>query len=96
MIRRWGLPGHVPRILDLLAQARPLWLTRVNGRSMEPALRDGQLVPTRRLRTGDDIRRGDLVLIDPTGRGRGIVKRVVGLPNEHIALIGARRRTTTG
>ena len=42
------------------------------------------------LRPSDDIRRSDLVLVDPTGRGRGIVKRVVGLPNENIALIDGR------
>lgn len=90
MIRRRAASGHSPRVMDLLAQARPLWLTRVRGVSMEPALHDGQLVPTRRLRPTDAIRRGDLVLVDSGRPERGFVKRVVGLPNEHIAFTDGR------
>ncbi|HEX6887026.1 MAG TPA: signal peptidase I, partial [Candidatus Nanopelagicales bacterium] len=57
---------------------------------MEPALRDGQLVRTSRLRPTDEVRRGDLVLVRPGGDGRSIVKRVVGLPNEHVVLTDGR------
>jgi signal peptidase I len=54
---------------------------------MEPALRDGQLVPTSRLRPTDDIHRGDLVLAESAGLGGRIVKRVIGLPTEHITIV---------
>ena len=61
------------------------WLTRVRGRSMEPALHPGQLVPTRALRSGARIRRGDLVVAEPVGQPVRVVKRVVGLPGEQVA-----------
>lgn len=64
----------------------PWWLTRVQGRSMEPALRPGQLVPTRSLRAAGRVRRGDLVVAEPAGLPGRVVKRVVGLPGERIAL----------
>jgi signal peptidase I len=63
----------------------PWWLTRVQGRSMEPALHHGQLVPTRSLRGAARIRRGDLVVAEPARVPQRVVKRVVGLPGEHVA-----------
>ncbi len=62
----------------------PWWLTRVRSRSMEPTLRDGQLVLTRSLRRASPIRRGDLVVADVPELGRRVVKRVVGMPGEHV------------
>ena len=61
------------------------WLTRVRGRSMTPALRDGQLALTRSLRPGSVVRRGDLVVAEI---GRRVVKRVVGLPGERVTFRG--------
>jgi signal peptidase I len=84
---RAGQPSHGRRTLERLAQGRPLWLTRVQGRSMEPTLRDGQLVPTRRLRRTDQIRRGDVVLAQSADSGGRVVKRVIGLPSEHITIV---------
>ena len=63
----------------------PWWLTRVRGRSMEPALRPGQLVPTRSLRPAARVRRGDVVVAEPAGVPVPVVKRVVGLPGERVA-----------
>lgn len=84
---RAGRSGQGQRILDRLARARPPWLTRVHGRSMEPTLHDGQLVVTQRLLRTDDVRRGDLVLAESPDVGRRIVKRVIGMPNERIVII---------
>ena len=64
----------------------PWWLTRVRGRSMEPALRPGQLVLTRAVRPAARVRRGDLVVAEPAGVRERVVKRVVGLPGERIEL----------
>lgn len=66
-----------------------LWLTRVESRSMEPTLRDGQLVLTRSLRRTTPIRRGDLVVADSPELGRRVVKRVIGLPGERVVASGA-------
>lgn len=64
----------------------PIWLTRVRSHSMEPTLHDGQLVWTRALRRTDRLQRGDLVVVDSAELGRRIVKRVIGLPTEHLAI----------
>lgn len=65
----------------------PLWLTRVRSHSMAPGLRDGQLVWTVRPRR---LRRGAVVAVDSRQVGRRIVKRIVGLPGEHVRLDGRR------
>lgn len=53
---------------------------------MAPVLRHGQLVWTRALRGADRIERGDRVVVDSLELGRRIVKRVIGLPAEHLEL----------
>lgn len=72
---------------DRLAWVPPVWLTPVRGRSMEPTLHPGQLVPTRRIRATDPVRRGDVVVADSTELGRRIIKRVIGLPGEHVLIL---------
>jgi signal peptidase I len=57
---------------------------------MAPLLRDGQLVLTIRCRPGRRLRRGTVVAVDSRELGRRIVKRVVGLPGEHLRLEGTR------
>jgi signal peptidase I len=63
-----------------------MWLTLVRGPSMRPTLRPGRVVLTRSLRRGVPVRRGDLVVAEPAGLGRRVVKRVVGLPGERVTL----------
>ena len=65
---------------------------RVEGPSMQPTLHAGQFVLTDRLayRLGRP-RRGDIVVIHPAadeqaGPGQDLIKRVVGLPGEHIVM----------
>ena len=60
----------------------------VQGDSMEPSLRDGDVLLVRRLATANAlIGRGDIVVAnDPGDAERYFVKRVVGLPDECIAL----------
>ena len=63
--------------------ARPV-LAR--GISMEPTIRDGQFMlacPIKYIRTAPH--RGNLVLVRTTGHKILYLKRVLGLPNEHIA-----------
>jgi signal peptidase I len=62
----------------------PLWLTRVQMDSMAPCLRDGQLVWTIRSGSRHRLRRGAVVAADSHELGRRIVKRIVGLPGEHL------------
>jgi signal peptidase I len=67
---------------------------RVEGPSMQPTLTAGQFVLTDRLayRLGQP-QRGDIVVVHPdadplAGAGHDLIKRVVGLPGEHI-VVGA-------
>ena len=68
-----------------------LRLMRVHGRSMQPALRDGDLVIVGRGQRPDPPRRGDVIALRPQSmNGRSLVKRVIGVPGDHIALAGRR------
>jgi signal peptidase I len=62
------------------------WLTRVRSSSMAATLRDGQFVLTRRLWPFSRIRRGDVVVVASPELGRDVVKRVIGLPGETVAI----------
>ena len=67
-------------------------LLRVKGNSMAPTLLSGQIVQMRPLAvTAADHpgNRGLIVALRRPLRGQGIyLKRVIGLPNEHVALAG--------
>lgn len=69
-----------------VAIRRLVWLTRVESWSMAPTLRPGSLLLTRRLRRSDGVRRGDVVVLRSAELGRRVVKRVVGLPGESVAV----------
>ena len=73
-------------------QHLPLWLTRVQSDSMTPCLRNGQLVWTVRCRSDRGLRRGAVVVVDSRELGCRIVKRIVGLPGEHLRLEGSELR----
>lgn len=62
--------------------------------SMEPALASGDWVIARR-RIGIPDRGAIVVIADPAGSGMHLVKRVIGLPGEHIG-IEAGRVTVNG
>ena len=62
--------------------------------SMEPALADGDWVIARR-RVGIPERGAIVVISDPAGSGMHLIKRVIGLPGEHIG-IEAGRVTVNG
>lgn len=64
----------------------PLWLTQVRSNSMVPCLRDGRLVWTVSLPPKRRLRRSAVVAVDSRELGHRIVKRVVGLPGEHLQL----------
>lgn len=66
--------------------------TRVDGHSMEPTLHDGQYLMVNKLayRLGMP-NRGDIVVFpSPQDGGRALIKRVVGLPGEEVAIAGGQ------
>lgn len=58
----------------------------VRSSSMEPTLRPGQRLLVRRLYGAHRVARGDVVLVVSAEVGQVIVKRVIGLPGEHISM----------
>lgn len=77
-----GLVMCVTSVLGVLAYvARPV---TVSGDSMEPCLKDGNLLIVNELnKTIDNPSRFDIVIYDHPEKGY-LVKRLIGLPGEHI------------
>lgn len=83
----------------LLGWAVHRWLgfvTEVESVSMAPSLAPGQRLLARRHRATRPLRRGDIVVVDSTELGRPIIKRVVGLPGEHIDVTADGRVRVAG
>lgn len=62
---------------------------RVDGNSMEPNLHSGNFIIVNKLayRFGD-IHRGDVIVFpSPNGNGEDLIKRVIGLPGDRIAVV---------
>lgn len=61
----------------------------VSGDSMKPNLNDGELLIVRKIGyNSNKIKRGDIVVlktVDSEGNQEEIIKRVIGLPGEHIS-----------
>ncbi len=68
---------------------------RVGSESMRPTLDVGDRLLVQRWGGAEDLRRGDLVVAEPTWSvGEEIVKRVVGLPTERVACCATDGRLT--
>ena len=85
----------LPLILAVLvaAFAAGWWLRgnvvgsyRVESGSMEPTLCAGDRVLVDKRVSGPDLERGDLVVVTPPDEQQLVVKRVVGLPGDRLAI----------
>lgn len=58
----------------------------VRGSSMEPSLHNGQYLVASKIsyRLGDPERGDIVVLLPPNGTGEDYIKRIIGLPGEHV------------
>lgn len=70
--------------LALVVRRRLGFVVMVVSASMVPTLAPGQRLLTRRPGISGSVRRGDIVVARPGELGRVIVKRVIGLPGEHV------------
>lgn len=73
-------------LLALAVRRYVVFVTRVRSWSMHPTLRPGQWLWVRRVRRADQLRRGDIVVVDSAEVGRVIVKRAVGLPGDRVRI----------
>ena len=90
MSRREIIAGSIGATLLAAAAIRGvLRRFEIREASMEPALEQGDWVVAKR-RNGP-LQRGDIVVLDdPTGTGMNLVKRVIGVPGEHIGIENGR------
>lgn len=72
------------------------FVTEVESLSMTPTLAPGQRLLARRPGSARPLRRGDVVVVDSVEVGRPIVKRVVGLPGEHVDIDASGRVLVAG
>jgi signal peptidase I len=79
-------------LVGLAARQRLGFLTLVDSESMVPTLTPGQRLLTRRPSTSRPVRRGDIVVVRSAELGRVIVKRVVGLSQEHVSVAAGQVR----
>lgn len=90
-VRRRGIIAGTIGVTVMAAVATRRGFRRfeIREESMLPALKENDWVLARR-RTGE-VDRGSVVVIeDPTGSGMNLVKRVIGLPGEHMGIDGGR------
>lgn len=90
-MRKRGIAAGVIGITVLSAAALRGMLRRFTVReaSMAPHLVEGDWVLARR-RTSDPDRGDVVIFADPTGSGLNLIKRVIGLPGEHVGVEGGR------
>lgn len=73
---------------DMVHERRWTPLVWVQGASMEPTIRSGDLLVTRP--AWRNIRRGEVVLLTHTSAARPLVKRVIGVPGDLVELEAGR------
>lgn len=71
-------------VMALLINRFVMFTTLVRSDSMSPALESGDLLLTTRVHRLERLRRGDIVVFRSRERGATLVKRLIGLPGEHI------------
>lgn len=74
------------------ARRRLGFVTVVESESMMPTLMPGEWLLTRRPQESRPVRRGDIVVVRSAELGRVIVKRVIGLPQEHVSIAAGKVR----
>lgn len=89
--RRLGWLVSIAIALAVLCFVFIVWLrpVAVTGNSMDPALRDGEIVLIDRIaKYWKRPARGDMILFD--SEGDAFIKRIVGLPGETVELVGGQ------
>ena len=72
-------------IFSILCNTFCFQLAQVNGSSMYPTMKDGQLLVISKLANKDEYQRGDIIIFK--AHGKKLIKRLIGLPGETIQII---------
>lgn len=76
------LPYLIIIIVVVLIRTFIVTPIRVNGTSMDPTLKEGEIMILKKYDTS--YNRFDIVVVDDSVDGSNLIKRVIGLPNESI------------
>ena len=72
-------------IFSILCNTFCFQLAQVNGSSMYPTMKDGQLLVISKLANKDEYQRGDIIIFK--AHGKKLIERLIGLPGETIQII---------
>lgn len=79
---REAIPYVVIIVVVVLIRTFIVTPIRVNGDSMDPTLKDKELMILKKYDT--DYNRFDIVVVDDSVEGSNLIKRIIGLPGEKI------------
>ena len=81
------IPYIIIIVVVLLVRTYIVSPIRVTGTSMEPTLKEGEIMF---LNKTCDINRYDIVVVDSSVEGDNIIKRVIGMPGDSIEVIDGK------
>ncbi|WP_338752744.1 signal peptidase I [Bacillus sp. FJAT-52991] len=59
----------------------------VKGASMEPTLHNSEKVFVNKLKSADDLKRGDIIIAEGEDKENHYVKRIIGLPGDQVEMV---------
>lgn len=91
-VLEWVISLTAALIIVLVVKSLAFDIIEISGKSMIPALYDGDKVVVEKVSTYiGSVRRGEIVILDPGDKGTGIyIKRIVGLPGELLEVSGGK------
>ncbi|TDT51239.1 signal peptidase I [Fonticella tunisiensis] len=87
-LKEWSVSIVIAAVVAFSIKTFLFDIIEVSGTSMLPTLHDKDRVAIEKITLyTKDIKRGEIVILDPGTKGRGIyIKRVIGLPGETIEI----------
>ena len=82
----WILPVGIAVIIGLLIRQFLFFQIEVPTSSMYPTICENEKFMTKKLSNIDNLQRGDIVVFDSKELNDTLVKRLIGLPNDHIVI----------
>lgn len=82
----WILPIGIAVVIALLIREFLFFQIEVPTSSMYPTIRDQEKFMTKRVYNPEKLERGDIIVFESKEMNDTLVKRLIGLPNDHIVI----------